>query len=147
MLKSLHRAPFVRSPYNYDADQASKAAGFSCIGPSKTVQSFKDECDINVIVKQFGLTGVLPVGVRTPTYEDFTAVVDYHTAMNAIRASKDAFMQMPANIRYRFNNDPQAFLEFCSDDKNIAEARSLGLVPPEPLNLNLPVQPPPKEAM
>lgn len=37
-------------------------------------------------------------------------------------------MDLPAKVRSRFENDPQKFLEFCSDPKNRDEAVSLGLI-------------------
>ncbi|WNK13409.1 MAG: internal scaffolding protein [Microvirus sp.] len=134
---------FIRTPYNYDADEASLASGLACLDASMTQQQFKDECDINVIVRMFGITGELPQNVRMPTYGDFSAVVDYHTAMNAIRASQEAFEALPGAVRERFANDPQRFVDFCSDDRNLDEARKLGLVPATaPLDLNQPVEPP-----
>lgn len=129
-------APFVRSPYNYDRDAASDEAGLDCSVdldtgeylPSMTKQSFAEECDINTIVRRFGLTGELPQGVRAPTFGDFEDVPDYHSAMNAIRQADEAFFEMPAELRARFGNDAGRFVEFCSDEKNRDEAERMGLV-------------------
>lgn len=116
----------------YDLDAVPISGGLDCSGDKiMTQQSFKDECDINVIMRRFGLDGQLPVGVRMPTYMDFEGVFDFQSAMLAIIAARDSFAQMPARVRARFNNDPQAFVEFCSDDANRKEAEALGLVPPE----------------
>lgn len=122
------KAVFVRSAYNYDGDLASLEAGLSCADKSLAVQSAAEECDINTIVKRFGLTGQLPSGVRAPTYGDFTEVVDFQTAMNAIATARESFDTLPAHVRARFQNDPAAFVDFCSDDANRAEAVKLGLV-------------------
>lgn len=124
-------AVFLRTPYNYDVNEASDASSLVCEDPSLAQQHAKDECDINTIVRRFGLTGELPNGVRAPTYGDFTDAVDYHTAMNAVLAADAAFMQLPADIRTRFNNDAGAFVDFVSDDNNRAEAEKLGLVLPQ----------------
>lgn len=133
---------FVRSAYNYDTDEASFETGLDCAFdldemtgelrecPSKTKQSFKEECDINTIVRRFGLTGELPSNVRMPQYGDFEEVMDYHTAMNAIRAAQESFQAMPAEVRARFGNDPGRFVDFCSDEANREEARKLGLLRP-----------------
>lgn len=126
-------APFVRSPYNYDVMAASdeSALDFSD-SPSLTKQSFADECDINTIVRNFGLTGELPSNVRPPQYGDFIGVVDYQTALNAVIAADDAFMEMPAEVRARFHNDPASFVDFCSNPDNKDEMLRLGLaVAPE----------------
>lgn len=119
---------FLRAPFNYDVDAASDESGLRCEDVSLAKQSFKDECDINTIVRNFGLTGELPNDVRAPQYGDFEGVFDYHTAMNQVIAAQDSFMQMPAEVRARFNNDPGAFVDFCSDVNNLEEMEKLGLV-------------------
>lgn len=126
-------AVFLRTPYNYDTMEASNASALLCEDPSLAQQHARDECDINTIVKRFGLTGELPSNVRTPTYGDFADATDYHTAMNAVIAANEAFMQLPADVRTRFNNDAGAFVDFVSDDSNRAEAEKLGLVLPTPV--------------
>lgn len=100
--------------------------------PSLTQQSGKDEADINTIVRRFGVTGTMPVNVRAPTFADFDQVFDFQTAQNALIAARDSFMAMPADVRTRFSNDPQAFVEFCSDKENLPEMRKMGLAPPLP---------------
>jgi len=121
---------FVRNEYNYDMDEASLESGLECKDESLAVQSQKDESDINVIVRRFGLSGELPQGVRAPTFGDFSDVVDFQTAMNAVRSAEESFMAMLAEVRSRFANDPQAFVEFCSDEANLDEMRKLGLAVP-----------------
>ncbi len=121
---------FLRAPFNYDTDAASNESGFCCDEPSLAQQQFKEETDINEIVRRFGITGELPSGVRAPQYGDFTGVYDYHSALNAVIAAENAFMAMPAEIRTRFDNDPAKFVDFCSDESNREEAVKLGLVLP-----------------
>lgn len=123
--------PFVRTPFNYDMFAASKAAGLECTEPSKTQQSFKDDCDINVIVRRFGVTGQLP-NVAAPVYGDFSQIDDFRSAIHAVMDAEDEFMKLDAKIRERFNNDPQELLEFCADTRNIEEAKKLGLVLDKP---------------
>lgn len=121
-------APFVRSPYNYDTDAASNESALMCLDQSLTQQSFKEESDINTIVERFGLTGQLPDNVLPPQYGDFTGVVDYHSAMNAVAQAGEAFDALPAVMRARFGNDPANLIAFLEDPSNQAEAVSLGLV-------------------
>lgn len=121
---------FIRTPYNYSMDNVSRETGLKCLEETMAQQQFKDECDINNIMKRFGVTGQLPVAVRMPTYGDFTEVTDYHTAMNAMLEAEKSFGMMPSQVRARFGNDPQAFVEFCSDPRNRGEAEKLGLVNP-----------------
>lgn len=126
--------PFVRNPYNYDMNAASDETGIDCTKGHDdqdvhgAQQSFKEEVDINTIVKRFNLTGQLPTDLRMPTYADYEEAVDFKTAMDIIANANSTFMQLPAHIRSQFDNDPQAFLEFCSDPDNMDEAAQLGLV-------------------
>lgn len=128
------RSVFLRTEFNYDMDAASDASGLSC-DPDEgvTQQQFAEEVDINTIVKRFGLTGELPNGVAMPVSGDFTGVSDYHTALNLVREAQAAFMELPASIRSRFDNDPGKVVEFLDDEKNREEAVQLGILakPPE----------------
>lgn len=125
-------APFFRTEYNYDRNVASDNSGLSCPEPTKTQQNFKDEVDINTIVERFGLTGELPTDVRMPQSGDFTDVTDFQGAMNLIRQAEEGFMEMPANIRARFHNNPAEFLDFVHDEKNVDEAIKLGVLLKKP---------------
>lgn len=125
--------PFIRSQYNYDMNEASDESGLACTDLSLAKQSFAEEVDINTIVRRFGLSGELPSDVRMPTFGDFSDVVDFHSAMNAVARARESFDAMPADVRFRFDNDPQKFVSFCSDDKNREEVEKLGLVSPEAL--------------
>lgn len=137
--------PFVRSAHNYDMSSVSEETGLECRDPSLTVQSERDEADINVLVKRFGITGVMPQNVRVPRYEDFEGVFDFQSAMNAARSAQESFNMMPADIRSRFGNDPQAFYEYCTAQedgklKNLAEMRKMGLAVPEEVVVDSPPQ-------
>jgi phage internal scaffolding protein len=127
------KLPFVRNPYNYDMDEVSDQTGLECKDPSLAQQHMKDECDINVIVERFGVTGQLPQTPLEPSYGDFSGVSDYHTALNAIRASEEAFMALPGKLRAKFDNDPNALLQFLQSEDNRNEAIELGLIDGEPV--------------
>lgn len=127
------KPPFVRTPYNYDRDEASNDSGLKCLDKTRTQQNFADEVNINTIVKRFNLTGQLPADVRQPTYADFVGPFDFHQAMNAIRQAQEAFDRMPADLRAEFHNDPGEFVDFCSNDENRARAEKMGLVLPKDL--------------
>lgn len=134
--------PFLRTPYNYDMNAAGDESGLMCLDESLAIQSAKDECDINTIVRRFGLTGELPNDVKVPMSGDYTDVVDYQTAMNVVIAADRAFMEFPAEVRARFSNDPQKLLEFVQDRGNLEEARKLGLAMPAPAEVAAPVAAP-----
>ncbi len=122
------KTPFLRTPYNYDRDAASNESGLHCEDATLTQQHFKDETDINNILRQFNITGLLPEQPLSPRYGDFTGIGDYHSAMNAVIAAEDQFMALPANLRARFENDPAQLIDFISDENNRSEAEKLGLL-------------------
>lgn len=143
--------PFLRTPYNYDTDLASNLSALKCDDPSRAQQQFKEDSDINTIVRRFGLTGELPKDVAVPQSGDFTNVVDFQSALNIVREGEQAFATMPADVRKRFGNDPAEFLAFVHDEKNRDEARRLGLLMPEPaapvpLDVRVIADPPPPAA-
>lgn len=130
----------LRAAYD-DFDDVSRETAFDCsVDPhsgevleSMTQQSFKEECDINEIVRRFGLTGQLPENVSVPVSGDFTGITDFKSAMDAVAKAQSDFMALPADLRAQFDNDPQKLMTFMADDKNRAKAEELGLVnkPPE----------------
>lgn len=126
----MSRAVFFRSGFNYDVEAASNESALKCDDESLTIQSAKDEADINTIVRRFGLTGELPGDVQMPQSGDFTNAVDFHACMNLVREAQDEFLRVPADIRARFLNDPARFMAFVEDDANRLEAERMGLLKP-----------------
>jgi phage internal scaffolding protein len=124
----MKKSPFLRTPYNYDLDAASNESGLHCEDATLTQQHFKDECDINNILRQFNITGLLPESPLSPRYGDFTGISDYHSALNQVIAAEDEFMALPAQIRSRFDNDPAKLIDFLDNSENRDEAIKLGLV-------------------
>jgi phage internal scaffolding protein len=120
--------PFIRNPYNYDTLAASNESGLRCEDATRTQQHFKDETDINNILRQFNITGQLPTKAITPRYGDFTGIYDYHSALNSVIAAEGEFMTLPAQLRARFDNDPQKLVEFLNNPENKEEAIKLGLL-------------------
>lgn len=99
---------------------------------SKTSQSFKDECDINNVIKRGIKNGFLPEtfqNQKTPRYGDFTNVPDFQTALNRVNQMKDEFNALPAEVRAKFENDPSKLLEFIINPNNEEEAIKLGILP------------------
>lgn len=105
-------APFVRSPYNYDTNQVSDETGLDTGAEGGAKQSFKEECDINTIVKRFGIGYEMPENVRLPQYGDFSNITDFHQALNQVAQTNENFELLPAHIRAEFNNNPGEFVDF-----------------------------------
>lgn len=139
------RAPFVRSPYNYNTNAASDESGLKCEDESLSIQSARDECDINQILKRVAAGAMPQLNEHQPMWgEDVSATADdFKSAMDLVRSAQADFMALPANIRARFRNDPAEYLAFFEDEKNIPEAIELGLASPvEDLSTGAPARTP-----
>ena len=118
----------VKNPITYDRDKNSALSTMRFSKPSLTKQSFRDECDINNILRKFNVTGQLPAGRVQPQYGDFSGITDYQSALNAVMTAQDSFLELPAKVRAKFGNDPAVFLDFVSDEANKDEMKALGLL-------------------
>lgn len=122
----------MRGAFGYDVKAASDAARLVPSMPSRVKPEFAEDCDINVIVRRFGLTGQVPANVRMPLTGDFSAALDFHSANNLVLEARDSFDRLPGDLRKRFGFDPGRLMEFLEDPSNRAEAVSLGLVDAPP---------------
>lgn len=112
--------------------------------PSRTKQSFKDECDINLIMARYEKTGLLEhINRGEPQYADLSEL-DFMSAMNMVAEAREVFAALPSKLRDRFANDPARLLAFLDNEDNRAEAITLGLVPPPPAAATPPATPPAK---
>ena len=103
--------------------------GLICETPSRTQQQFKDECDVNNILRNYVNTGILThTSAVAPQFGDFSSLPsDYGEALDLIEQSRQQFMSLPSEVRERFDNSPRKLVEFLSDQANIDEAVKLGL--------------------
>lgn len=94
-----------------------------------TKQSFKDECDINLIMARYQDTGFLPdnLNPNQPQYIDATGF-DFDLAMNLVAEATSSFNMLPVEVRNEFNHDPGAFLDFVADPNNGPRLREMGLI-------------------
>jgi phage internal scaffolding protein len=99
-------------------------------GKSMTKQSFAKECDMNHIIRKYQKTGMLDHVARYQgDYSDITnQPTDFHTALNIVNDSQEAFDSLPSSIRNKFSNDPGSFFDFVSNPDNLAEMAEMGLV-------------------
>ena len=98
----------LRTPYNYDRDEVSKNTALVSDSETLTQQNFKDETDLNIMIRKYG---VLPVS--EVNWKEFDATVipqDYQQLQNMLREADEAFMDLPADVRKAADNDPQKFL-------------------------------------
>lgn len=117
-------------------ENGSLRVGHECIGEGKTEQAHRDQVNINSIMRRYQKTRLVPQRVGGAYYGDFSAVEDYHSALEAVRRADEAFMTLPAEMRLEFDNDPHKLLSFLSDEQNREKAMDLGLIErpvPEPV--------------
>lgn len=101
--------------------------------PSMTKREFKEECDINNVLKRYLKTGQLPALIKNnPQYGDFSQAVDYQESLNLVHFAQEQFQNLSASIRERFRNDPYLFLQFATDPQNQKEMVKLGLATKRP---------------
>ncbi|AXH74058.1 MAG: internal scaffolding protein [Microviridae sp.] len=109
-------------------------------------QEFREECDINNIIKQYKLTGQIQhinAQAKNGSYEDLPDPIDYQESLNAVAQASSSFATLPSHVRERFSNNPGAFLSFMNDPKNRDEMVKLGLAKKLPTPPSEPTPPPP----
>ena len=116
---------------------SEKGIKFKKDEPTKVQQHFKDETNINVIVRRFQQTGQAPVTTGQPQYLDLYNLPSFQEAQNIVIDVSQKFAALPAKIRTRFENNPEKLLEFIDNKENLDEAINLGLAKkPEPTPLD-----------
>lgn len=104
---------------------------------SLTQQHYAESADINVLAHRFGLDkGPIPqVPIDPRYYGDFTNVPDLRTALDLVNDARDRFMELPPDLRARFQNSPAQMWAFVNDPINAEACVKLGLLrapDPEP---------------
>jgi phage internal scaffolding protein len=114
---------------------------------SRVKQEFREECDINNVIKHYKLTGQIQhinAQAKNGSYEDLPDPIDYQESLNAVAAATASFATLPAHVRDRFSNNPALFLNFMNDANNVDEMVKLGLAKRRPTAPTAPSTPDPK---
>lgn len=114
----------------YTGELVNPATGEVFTPPSMTKQEFKRECDINNIVRDFQVTGMVThINARAQQgqYIDLPSDLDFQNSIEVVTRARESFMSLPSKIRDRFGNDPAQFLNFMADPEKLAESYELGL--------------------
>lgn len=122
-----------------DDDDREAAARFCEIDFTKTksltVQSPTEEVDINKIMARISKGQTVLTSQGTPFYGDVSDFDGLQDALIKVQDAEDLFMQYPADLREKFDNDPSLLVDFLADEANRSEAEALGLInkrpPPE----------------
>lgn len=127
----------TKMKWRHQEDQAeherlSKATAYSSAGKkSLAVQSERDNCDLNILVRRFGIAPLVqPVDMTA--YGAIDRDLTLQGALEIIAGAERDFMRLPAAVREKFANDPVALLEAVADPDRKDELRELGLLKPLP---------------
>lgn len=108
--------PKFMTAYNREYFLQSKQ-GYVCMTASQTLQEYKDEADINLLVARYKNTGSYynplnpPSGDRRmPEFMDCTQVPDLMEAQKMVAESQRLFEALPAVVRDWCDNDPTVLL-------------------------------------
>lgn len=109
---------------------------------SMTKQSMSKELDVNNIIKKYNKTGILQQAHQFEgVYGDFNSY-DLQEAIQKVDKANELFMEVPSEVRAKFNNDAGAFIDFATDAANLDQMREWGLAKPKPQEE---FDPPPKD--
>lgn len=99
--------------------------------PTMTVQSEKDNCDINVIMNRYATCGT-PLPYRTdgvqPVYADVSELGDYMENYQRCKQAEEMFNNLPSALRKELDNNPANLLSFIQDEKNKERCYEYGLL-------------------
>ncbi len=105
----------------------------------RTKQSFKDETDINKILKRAQKTGTIShLNKHEGRYADF-ASFDFQGNLNMLAKGREIFDDLPIELRNEFDNSPADFFKYVNDPANADRLSELLPALAEPGRQNLTV--------
>jgi len=98
--------------------------------PSRTQMQYKDQVNVNNIMKKFKKTGSITHlrNAKEGVYADLTQITDYAESLMQIKKADEAFLSIPSEIRNKFQNNPANLISYLKDPKNTEEAIKHGLL-------------------
>lgn len=101
--------------------------------PTRTQQHFKEDCDINNVIRKYGQTGMWAhLDPREATYGDFSQETDLTAATQLVDQAQREFDALPAAVRALCQNDPVMLLHNLANETSAAQLVAAGL-PVEPV--------------
>lgn len=99
--------------------------------PTMTVQSEKDNCDINVIMNRYATCGT-PLPYRSdgvqPVYADVSELGDYMENYQRCKQAEEMFNALPSALRKELDNNPANLLPFIQNKENESRCIEYGLI-------------------
>lgn len=117
---------FIKGPYD-----PVEECNTDTVGHSLTQQQFKDECDIHRILTRYAEYGTCDHLMRVaPKYVDCTHISSktFQDHLDFMMDFDDYFDSLPQEVRDKFDDDPEAMMEYLADEKNFEAACELGII-------------------
>lgn len=137
---------FKNSGIKYEGEKDhSKVARFVEVknfGPTMASQASADEVDINKIMARVQKGQTVLGSDGEPFYGDVSDLGGLQEALMKVQEAEDLFMQYPAEVREKFENNPVNMIGFLEDPANLDEAIKMGLIKPKPAPPTPPVPEP-----
>lgn len=97
--------------------------------PSLTQQHHAAACDLNNVMKQFGVVKDIPVVAYPPeAFGSDDMDITLHDAYFNVKVAEAHFASLPSDLRARFSNSYLSLWAFVNDPANADEAVKLGLL-------------------
>lgn len=105
-------------------------------GDSLTQQNTRDQTDVNLIMARHHKgEAITHYSAKQMVYADLANIPDYPDALQKIIQAQNAFSELNAETRNFFANDPNRFIEFLKDEKNIDKGVELGIYVPKKIEV------------
>lgn len=87
--------------------------GTTFVEPSQTLQSEYPETTIDYYLKRYSATGQLgdPIRAQHAHFEDVSSVGDFQEMQNKVLQVRNAFMELPAEERRLYGDDPAVWVQ------------------------------------
>lgn len=111
-------------------DTVHEKEGIKFSQPSMTIQSEKDNCDINVIMNRYATCGT-PLPIRQdvePVYADVAELGDYMENFQRCKQAEEMFNALPSALRKELDNNPANLLPFIQNEDNKERCYEYGLL-------------------
>lgn len=103
----------------YSRYKVPKVSGLKCSEHSLTEQVYKDQCDLNFLIRKYGLeedpfqlTLYIDPATRKMQYVDTTNVPDLYAALSAQRHLRQIFNELSYTDQQRFSFSVDAFSDY-----------------------------------
>lgn len=119
------KLPKLRSQYDYDADQNSADTAYDATGSTLTRQEYKDDADINNIVRRFGVEA----HARQPLFGEMNFDRGLQEAFAEIRQANHLWLTLPPELRDKYKSRAEMYAaldngKFATDLEDALKSRN-----------------------